>query len=322
MKVGLKPKEGGSDFDETIEQAVKAEAVGFDSVWFSEHYASFEEYIWPSPLLALAALASRTERIELGTNVLIAPFYHPVKLASSLSLLDVISDGRVVCGLGVGYDANEFRMFGIPQEESVTRTIESTILLKKLLTEESVSFDGRHFELDDVRVTPRPIRKPRPPIWYGVWGEYMLKQAATRADAWVPGAVADLDTLKEKQQQYRSHLPADERPTQPLLRDMVIADTDAEAVELAETYLGRKWNEYAGNDHPLFAEYHETPFEEFAQDRIIMGTAESCVEQINRFRTELDVDHLILRFYYPDKSHREMMEEIAFVGEEVLPEVR
>lgn len=322
MKVGLKPREGGSGFDETIAQTQLAEDVGFDSVWFSEHYSSFEEYIWPTPLLTLSALASRTDRIELGTNVLIAPFYHPVKLASSVSLLDVVSDGRVVCGLGVGYDENEFRAFGVPREESVGRTIETTILLKKLLTEERVTFEGQYFEIEEFTTTPRPVQEPRPPIWYGVWGEYMLEQAARRADAWVPGAVADLDTLREKQATYHEHLPEGSDRTQPLLRDMVIAESDEEAVALAEQYLGPKWNEYAENDHPLFTEYHETPFREFAKDRIIMGTAESCIEQIGRFRDELDVDHLILRFYYPDKSHEEMMDEITYVGEEVLPEIR
>ena len=126
MKFGLRPIEGGPEFGQTLEQVVLAEELGFDSVWFAEHYTPDEQW-WPASLLNLAAVATRTSDILLGTNVLITPYYRPVWLAAATSMLDVISEGRFVCGLGVGYSEPEYAAMGVDRDERVGRFIETAM---------------------------------------------------------------------------------------------------------------------------------------------------------------------------------------------------
>jgi alkanesulfonate monooxygenase SsuD/methylene tetrahydromethanopterin reductase-like flavin-dependent oxidoreductase (luciferase family) len=317
MKFGLRPIEGGQSFDATREQVVAAESLGFDSVWFAEHYTD-DEHWWPASLVNLATLAGCTDDITLGTNVLVTPFYNPVWLASAVAMLDVTSDGRVVCGLGVGYDAEEYAALGIPMDERVGRTIESLILLKRLWTEDAVSFDGSHFAVDEFGISPKPVQEPRPEVWLGVWGDYLLGQAATRADAWIPGAVADLDQLRERRAIYDDGLDG-EPATRPLLRDVVLGESRRDALERARRYLGPKYEVYAERGHQFFGDYEAADFESFVADRVVLGTPSQCVDQIERFRDELDLDHLVFRFNYRGMDAATVQADMETIATEVLP---
>lgn len=320
MKFGLRPIEGGDEFTRTRTQVEAAEALGYDSVWFAEHFTD-DDHWWPASLVNLAALASCTDDIILGTNILVTPFYHPVWLASAVSMLDVVSDGRVVCGLGVGYDPEEFEAFNVSMDDRVGRTIETTILLKLLWTQDAVSFDGKHFTLDGFGISPSPIQNPRPPIWLGVWGDYLLGQAAERADAWIPGAVANLDQLLERQDVYNSY--RDDPPeSRPLLRDIVLGPSKSAAIRRAKQYLGEKYEIYAGRDHQFFSEYDNTKFEEFIANRVIVGTPDDCIAQIERFARELDLDHLVFRFNYNGMSYDEIQRDMETIATEIVPSFR
>ncbi len=317
MEFGIRPIEGGTSFDQTLEQVVHAESLGFDSVWFAEHYTPDDQW-WPTSLLNLAAVATRTSTIKLGSNIIIAPFYRPVWLANAGAMLDVISDGRFVCGLGLGYDPVEFDAMGVSMDDRVGRTIENLMLLKRLWTEESVTFDGKHFSLDDYGMAPKPVQDPRPEVWLGVWGEYLIGQAAERADAWIPGAVADKAVLAEKTETYESHL-TDRPATRPLLRDVVVEDSREAALRTAKQYLHEKYSVYAGRGHQFFTDYDESRFEAYAEDRIIFGTPQQCIDEIAEYRDLLGIDHLLLRFNYHGMSHAEMIDRMDRIADEVLP---
>lgn len=317
MKVGVRPSEGGTDFSNALAQAEYAESQGFDSVWFAEHYGPDEEW-WPSPLVSLGAVAARTSEITIGTNIVIAPLYNPVWLAAATAMLDVISEGRFVCGLGVGYSEPEYEAMGVDREERVGRFIEGTIALKRLWTEEEASFDGQYYELEEYGVTPKPNQDPRPPIWFGVWGEYLLGQAAKRADAWIPGAVADLDTLLEKQAIYDDGLDGDPQ-SRPLLRDIVVADSDAAALEAAERHLHPKYETYRGYGHPQFRDYERSNFESFCRARAIVGTPDACIEQVQEYREAFGVDHLLLRFSYPGMPTEDITGTMETIANDVMP---
>lgn len=317
MKFGIRPIEGGNDFDPTLDQVEYAEELGFDSVWFAEHYTPDDQW-WPANLLNLAAVAARTSTIEIGSNIIVTPFYHPVWLANATAMLDVISNGRLVCGLGVGYDPVEFDAMGIDLDDRVGRTIESIITLKKLWTEETATYEGQHFEVDDYGIAPKPIQDPRPEIWMGVWGDYLLKQAGKRVDAWIPGAVADIETLEAKQAIYNEHVDG-EPPTRPLLRDIVVGDSKEDAMASAKAHLHEKYEIYAERGHQFFTDYEESRFEEFAERRIIVGTPEQCIEQIEHYREVLDIDHLMFRFSYHDMDYEETISRMERIATEILP---
>ncbi|HEX2056554.1 MAG TPA: LLM class flavin-dependent oxidoreductase, partial [Nitrospiraceae bacterium] len=165
LRIGLSPLQGEASFGETLRECERAEAAGFDSIWLGEHHNN--RVLYPAPLVGLAAIASRTSAILLGTGVLLLPLHHPVTIAEEGAMVDVISGGRLILGVGAGYAPEEFAAFGSPLKERGSRLEESASLLQRLWTETNVSHHGRHYHVDNATVTPRPVQRPRPPIWFG-----------------------------------------------------------------------------------------------------------------------------------------------------------
>ena len=156
------------EYRDIIELSLLAETLGFDSVWVSEHHGAGDGYL-PSLLPMLGALAAATERVQLGTGVVLTPFHHPLRLAEDAAVVDQISEGRLILGLGLGWREEEFRMFDIPIRERVRRTSETVEILRKAWTGERFSHEGRVFSLDR---SGSPLHRPepegRPSTWAGL----------------------------------------------------------------------------------------------------------------------------------------------------------
>ncbi|MGQ0603655.1 MAG: LLM class flavin-dependent oxidoreductase [Anaerolineales bacterium] len=327
MKFGFIPTEGGAFFQEALEEAVYGEAVGFDSVWLEEHH-SIRNHYWPSPLMALAGIATRTSQVLLGTDIVVLPFYHPVRAAEDAAMLDVMSNGRVIFGAAIGYRPPEFELYGVSLDDRGARYVEMLKIIRALWIEESVEFAGRFFKIKGA-IEPRPTRPI--PIWLGGWGELSLKRAAQFGDAWVPGPTANLEKLLNAQKQYRACLAEAGKdstavPT-PLTREVVIAETREEAWELAEKYVMVNYrDEYGGGwKHPLIGSQDQTPvnqLEALSTDRFVIGNPEDCVKAIQRFVETFGVDHLICRLYFPGMPHAHIMQELKLLSREVFPAFR
>src|SRR5688500_4887449 len=163
------PDDARSDvaiYREAIEVAVELEAAGFDSVWTSEHHFVDDGYL-PSQLPVLAAIAARTSRVRLGTGVLLAPMFDPLRLAEDAATVDLISDGRLILGLGIGWREEEFEGFDIPMRERGSRMEGHLVVLRQAWSDGLVTGDGRHFRYAGINVTPKPARAGGPPIWLG-----------------------------------------------------------------------------------------------------------------------------------------------------------
>src|SRR4030095_8019099 len=145
MKFGLGPLQAGGDFEETIRECERAEAAGFDSVWLGEHHNSI--LLYPAPLVGLAAIAARTRRVRLGTGVLLLPLYHPLAVAEEAAMVDVISRGRLILGVGAGYAPEEFAAFGVSIKERGRRMDEAVPLIHQLWSEENVTHHGRYYRV-------------------------------------------------------------------------------------------------------------------------------------------------------------------------------
>lgn len=149
--------------NEQIDLMVAAEELGFDSVWPAEHH--FSEYGYcASPQVTLAAVATRTSKIRLGSGVVILPFHHPVRVAEDFAFLDLLSGGRMELGVGRGYSPLEYRGFNLDQTKSREMFDESIQIIKKCWTEDSVNFQGKYWQLNDIAVRPKPFQKPHIPI--------------------------------------------------------------------------------------------------------------------------------------------------------------
>ena len=148
-----------------LEQAVRAEQLGIDGIWVTEHHFTYG-YLC-SPLVFLAALASRTSTVRLGTGVLLPDLYHPVRLAEDVAILDVLSNGRVELGVGIGSVFQEYECFGVSPKKRVSVLREILEILRLAWTGEEFSYHGKHFDLGPITVIPKPSQQPHPPILGG-----------------------------------------------------------------------------------------------------------------------------------------------------------
>jgi probable F420-dependent oxidoreductase len=325
LKIGFIPIEGGHYYRESLDEVTRAEDLGFDSVWMEEHHAVTNHY-WPSPLTVLAGYATRTSRLMLGTDILVAAFYHPARLAEDVALLDVMSNGRFTLGIAIGYKPDEFALYGVDLEKRGARFEEQLAIMMGLWTEERVRFRGTYYTLEG-RLEPKPVTKPHPPVWIGGWGDITLRRAATLADNWIPGPTADLERLLAGKRQFLERRRAAGRaaPTEwPLTRDVIIADTDAQARALAETHIMVAYRrEYAGGwRHPFIDAAIATDLDQLMADRFIIGGPEQCVAQIRRFVEQYGMTHLICRTFFPGMPHAHIMRELDLLAREVMPALR
>jgi alkanesulfonate monooxygenase SsuD/methylene tetrahydromethanopterin reductase-like flavin-dependent oxidoreductase (luciferase family) len=152
-------------FGQCLRLAERADRLGFHSVKAVEHY--FYDYGGhsPNPVVFLAAVAARTQRIRPITGAVIPAFNNPVKLAAELAVLDNLSNGRLDVGFGRAFIPKEFEVFGVSMDESRARFEEGLDIVKRLWTEDRVSYDGKFHRFRDVHLNPRPVQKPHPPIW-------------------------------------------------------------------------------------------------------------------------------------------------------------
>jgi probable F420-dependent oxidoreductase len=172
--------------------AVRAEQLGYDSVWVSDHVVvpranvgNFGETVF-DPLITLGVVAGATSRVRLGTTVLIVPYRQAVVTAKMVSSLDALSGGRVVLGVGAGWVAAESAMLGVPFAERGPMTDEYLRAMQELWTSPSPSFAGKYVRFDDLHFEPRPIQKPHPPIWVGGHSRAALRRTVELGAAWHP----------------------------------------------------------------------------------------------------------------------------------------
>ena len=152
---------------------------GYDAVWLAEHHFS-RFSVCPSVHMMASMVAARTKRLRIGTAVSLAAFYHPLRLAEEVALLDVLSGGRVNWGAGRGFARVEFDAFGVPPAESASRFREAVDIVLQAWGNERLSFAGEHFRFDGIEVLPKPMQAPHPPVWMAATSEPAIDWAASR----------------------------------------------------------------------------------------------------------------------------------------------
>jgi alkanesulfonate monooxygenase SsuD/methylene tetrahydromethanopterin reductase-like flavin-dependent oxidoreductase (luciferase family) len=293
--------------------------TGFDAVWLAEHHFSGFS-VCPSVHMMGMLAAARTTRLRIGTGVSLAPFYHPLRLAEEVALLDVLSGGRVNWGAGRGFARVEFENFGVPPGESTSRFHETVEIVLRAWTEEKLSFAGTHFHFDGVEVLPKPLQSPHPPVWMAATSEAALDWAAGRGFSILMDPHASHGDIGRKRRFYAERLKAAgfsiERRELPVARLLALSDTTPKAAEVARR--GAQWivDSYFGAAHrPVGVADPNAPgadpVQRYLDEVILHGTPEGVLDQILKLRQEIGLDYLLCA----PLSHETFM----MLTEQILP---
>jgi len=226
-----------------LTQVEWSEELGFDEVWFTEHH--FIDYgLSVDPATLASAAAARTRRVRIGLAAAILPFHHPLRLAEQMALVDIISEGRLDVGVGRGNRPAEFAGYRVPQQESRERFDETVDVVQRAWTEERFSYRGRFFTFDDVRVIPKPVQRPHPPLYQVCVTKDGIENTALRGWPMLNSVLfGPVDQLLTNRDTYVNTLEKAGRTPPEIAallarwgvsRQIYVADTDARALEEAK----------------------------------------------------------------------------------------
>lgn len=340
MKFGLLfshqvPPGSGLRADETYSDMLsclpRAEELGYESCFMVSHHAQ-KDGLCPGPLVACAGAASVTRRMRIGTGVLLVPLYAPLKLAEDVAVLDNLSGGRFVFGVAPGYVAAEFAAHGIPRDERVGRFEEALDLMTLAWTSETFSFDGKYYQVPETRLTPKPVQRPHPPLWYGVSATASLKRAARRH------AVQIMSPRHGPEELLAHFKPYEEEaarigwniPERPIIRAMFVAPTKAAAEAIATPALNYLFTELYGAasaagdrilrnaDGAVITDKHQVDFDNF-KNRYIIGDPEFAIAELARYRDAVQPTEVVCWMHLPGIRGADAMRSVELVAREVMP---
>ncbi|MBW2397869.1 MAG: LLM class flavin-dependent oxidoreductase [Deltaproteobacteria bacterium] len=314
------PNALGDGYDKFVNDAAEAEALGFDGYGSGEHHFMYDEFM-PLPLQAMAAVAAKTSKIRLSTNAMLLPLYDPLEAAEIASTLDVLSNGRVSLGLGMGYRPYEFDGFGTKKTTRGARLRESMEVLRLATTQDSFSYQGKYYQYENESLRPRSIQRPID-LWF--CGGTSL-QGARRAGAaglgyWL--ANSPFDHTENIVKEYRKageeagFAASDLRIAS--FKDVCIGNTMAEAEGLRQMLIDSFYDEHIlgygylvdedgknlynpAKDHPLYQRFVSS---------LYCGTVEMVIEELKRYEA------LGMEMIFLPSQQREL------IAQEILPEFR
>ena len=311
--------------DELIAEAQQAERSGFDSFFVTEHHQEPGGY-FPSPLPLLGAIAARTSMIRLGTGIAILPLYHPTRLAEDCAVIDIISKGRLILGVGMGYQAVDFGAYGLKVSDRVSLFEEGIEIVRRAWTEEKVYFVGKRYTLTNVAVTPKPVQKPSPPIWVAAVGDEAMKRAGRLGDALLADSFQLPARLKPRVELYRRTAASRGRPHKVVLfREGYVAESREKAIEEYEAGLLSTHRYYwrHGSYYQDIKREEDLDLNRISLDRLILGAPHDCAEKVSMWNREIGADYFLIRFRHPaGPSHEKVLKALEMFGQEVIPVFR
>jgi alkanesulfonate monooxygenase SsuD/methylene tetrahydromethanopterin reductase-like flavin-dependent oxidoreductase (luciferase family) len=327
-------------FRKQMEEVELAERLGIDQIWFFEHHLIPSGPV-PSPNLLIAAAARTTRRIRFASMVNILPFRHPLLVAEEAAMLDNLTDGRFDMGLGRGLRPPEFEAFGVDQGQSREMFLESFDIIRRVWADENFEHRGRYWTVrKDAPLSPPLVQRPHPPFLVSAQSEESLRWAAQYD---IP--FAQIDSLVEQARHaaalYREVQIAHGHPPVPrlyLMREIYVAETDAQARAEAEPYLLRYWDLW--NRYTQFTQsgklpdsydfwrrqapmLHAMSFDEIvARDMVILGSPETVANTIRRLAGQVDLMGLAMIFKLGAMPYEMVERSMRLFGEGVMPGIR
>ncbi|QEC50570.1 LLM class flavin-dependent oxidoreductase [Baekduia soli] len=316
---------------ELLEAGKLAESVGFDGLFIPEHHMMPDGYC-PSPWGPLGALAASTSRVDIGTTVHLLPFEHPIHAAEHAAMVDIISNGRLKLGVGMGNFPAEFELYGLNPKTQVSRFEQCVELVQRAWAGEDLDYHSKHFDIKG-KISPLPVAAE---MWMGAMSEPGVRRAARFGLPWATDPLHNLQVMKHWTKMYRD--AADEYGTADkqsvvLLRDGWVADSMAEVektwwpvIRAEHWFYFEKVPRWVEEFEPFLADIKgeaDFRFDQHHQERFIVGSPEQCIESVQHFKDELDMDYLIMSFREANgPSFEEELACIERFGKEVIPAFR
>ena len=293
------------NFRQILDLAEQAEALGFDSVWVGDSVLARPRF---EALTTLAAVAARTQRVRLGTAVLLPMLRQPVVLANQVANLDLVANGRLILGVGIGGNnpsvAREFAACGVPIAGRIGMFEETVTLMRRLWTEPEVTFQGRYFQVQSVRLGLRPLQPSGVPLWLAGSGDNALRRVLRLGDGWLPISSPQVFTADwERLQALGQEMGRDARDLHRCLYTTINVNADGVQAE-------RELRAFIEN-------YYGIPYEvQATRNGLCAGSPEQCIVWLKEF-IAAGAQTVVVRFGSPDQS-----EQLARFAKEVLPNVR
>ena len=306
--------------DELVEQVEIAREGGFDSVAVPEHHATDDSYLLNEAVLA--HVAEHVGDMGLASGMCLLPYHNPVRIAEFGATMDVLTGGQFTLGVAQGYRDKEFEVFGVDRGDAVGRFVEGVEVIERLWTEERVTYEGDHFQFDDVTINPKPVQQPRPPIVVGASNEASVRRSARLTDGWWAGHVP-FDGVGKRVDAFREEREAAGLPPGRIEvgREVFVAETAEEAEAIVRDPLMRKYDRYVswGQDEVFEDDEFDSAWEKLKRDRFIVGSPEDVVAELERYREAFDPDAVRTRMQFQGMDYADARESLRLFCEEVVP---
>ena len=317
-------------FDDRMRLVEAYDRAGFYGYHVAEHHAT-PLGVAPSPGVWLAAIAARTKQLRFGALVYLLPLYHPIKLLEEICMLDQMSGGRLMLGVGRGISPIELRYYGLDPEATPGMYAEALEVILCGMANDTLTFEGKHYTYRDVPMEMTPFQRPHPPLWYGLGRKeaipWAVKNRVNIAGNMAGPAMRSLTDAYRAAWAGQGNDPAD-LPLMGVGRHVVVAETDKEALEIARTGYG-KWREsflklwkMHGVMPVMHAVFPETFEEAEAQGRAVAGTPGKVHEFLQRSIDECGLNYLMCRFAFGDMERDACLNSVDLFARHVKPHLR
>jgi probable F420-dependent oxidoreductase len=314
----------GTSFELILKMAKLAERSGLSFVWIADHLQGLHSIVTEpgaetppvfESTVTLGALARETSKVRIGTAVSCLPYRNPALYAKQIATLDVISGGRVELGVGAGWREREFNAYGIPFDPFLVRlemTKEALIIMKKLFSEKSVTYNGKYYKVANCQLNPNTIQRPGPPIWLGATGKKAMSALLPLSDGWLPPAVST-DFIRDRKEMVRE--AEKERGKKIIIGIEFYTAIDKHrnlAIERSNQPI-KEWFGYTieqieemfSSSKRMDVELKSSPFRTLGKPGLAVGGPDDCVEVVQRYIKE-GVTMFALHFMPPEEGYSQL----------------
>ena len=306
-------------YTSTVEQAVLADRLGFDHVWFTEHHFLADGYL-PAFQPMAGAIAARTDNIRISTDIALLPLYHPIRLAEEMAVLDHLSGGRMELGIGMGYVPSEFAAFGVPLKNRVSMTEEGIEILRGAWGDGPFSHEGKRYRLHEVDVHPKPVQPGGPPLWVAAMSEAGANRAARFGTNLLPQGLRDevldpwraaVEELGDDPNHFRVGIIRSVYVTDDVDRDWpIVREAERYRMSIYNRFMAETPDEYGWRQGGTIPQ------------NVVIGSADQCVEELRGFIDEFGITDIASSGLPPGVPLTMMSENLERLATEVMPHLR